>query len=138
MLTLLVVSITILFIKTNNNKSCKLKLLKYKLKKYRKNVVEILNLKSKLIKNLSHKISVTERNIWFRRKKAVKAMSKGGYIWICFGFYWVVVCGGRYILPGGGWSRVVVDGGGWWWAVVDGGGSWWVVALFSLNHFHIS
>ena len=32
-LTLLAVSITILFIKTNNNKSCNLKLLKHKLKK---------------------------------------------------------------------------------------------------------
>ena len=41
-------------------------------------VVEIWNLKKELIKTLSHKISVTERN--FEEKETVKAMSKGGYI----------------------------------------------------------
>ena len=53
-------------------------------------VVEIWNLKKELIKTLSHKISVTERN--FEEKETVKAMSKGGYIW------WV-------------------GDGGWWWMV---------------------
>ena len=81
-------------------------------------------------------------------KETVKAMSKGGYVWIYFGFCGVVVhflVIGRYssvyILAGGewwwmyfGWWCKVVDDGGWWWVVVDifwlvvdGGGWWWNV-----------
>ena len=71
LLTLLVVSITFLFIKTNNNKSCNLiNSWNIHLKNFKyRNVVEILNLKSELIKSLSYKISVTEGNIVFRGKR---------------------------------------------------------------------
>ena len=80
-------------------------------------------------------------------------MSKGRYIWIYFGFCWVVYfLGGsgwwwvvvdvyQLVVGGGGrwwiyfgWWLVVLDGDGWWWVVVDifwlvvgGGGWWWVV-----------
>ena len=69
------------------------------------------------------------------------SMSGGEWCWIYFGWWWVVVGDGGYILASGGWWWVVVDifwlvvgGGGWWWiyfgwwwVVVDGGGSWWIV-----------
>ena len=61
----------------------------------------------------------------FVEKETVKRMSKGGYIIIYFGFYWwwsifwVVVCGGRYILAGGECWVVVVD---IFWLVVGGCG----------------
>ena len=154
LLTLLVVSKHI-FMKTNNNESCNLKFSKYK-------ILIIIKcrgtLKNKLIKTLSHKISVTERNIAFRRKEGVKTMSKGGYIRIYFAsffgwwclvgdifllvvggggwwWWWVVVDMFLLVVGGGGWwwmvvscGRYIFAGGGWWWMVVDGGGSWRVVA----------
>ena len=54
----------------------------------------------------------------------------GGWRWIYFGWWWVVMDGVRYILVGGGWWWVMdifwlVEGkGAWWWVVVDGGGLW--------------
>ena len=128
--------------KTNNNESCNLKFLKYK-------ILIIIKcrgtLKNKLIKILLHKISVTERNIAFRRKEAVKTMSKGGYIriyfasffgwWCLVGDIFLLVVGGGYVFASGGWQWMVVVGcgryillavgdGGWWWMVVGHGG-WW-------------
>ena len=58
--------------------------------------------------------------------------------------FWVVMCGGRYILAGGRCWVVMCGGtyilaGGWWWVVVDifwlvagAFGWWWVVAYFSV------
>ena len=52
-------------------------------------------------------------------------MSKGGYIWIYFGFCWVVVHflsdGGLSWMHFGWWWLVVMDGCGWWGTVVAGG-----------------
>ena len=132
-----------IFMKTNNNESCKLKFLKYK-------ILIIIkcrgNLKNKLIKTLSHKTSVTERNIAFRRKEAVKTMSKGGYIRIYFAsfFEWWCLVGDIFLLMvgGGGWWWIVMNGGGWWWVVVDifwlvvgDGGWWWMVVGFGRHIF---
>ena len=79
-------------------------------------------MKNELIKNLSRKISVTERNIAFR----------GGYIYeyiltfaVWWSISWEVVGSGGYILAGGGWWWIYF---GWWWVVVDGGG-WWSVVV---------
>ena len=67
-----------------------------------------MNLKNKLIKTLSHKISVTQSTIVFLNKKeTVKSNVKrrlymdinwllvggGGWWWIYFGFWWMVVGG---------------------------------------------
>ena len=46
--------------------------------------------------------------VFLKKEKVLKALSKGGYMWIYFGFCWI-------------------DGGpifGWWWVVVDFFG-WW-------------
>ena len=58
-------------------------------------------------------------DLHFEEKDTVKAMSKGGYIWIYFGFFvgwwsmfWEVIGSGGYILAGGGW----------WWMVVNASG----------------
>ena len=97
------------------------------------NAVEVCDLKSKLIKTLSHKISVTERNIAFRRKINFKQSQKEviyEYILAFEGWwsiFWKVVGSGGYILAGGGWWIYF----GWWWVMVDmfwlvmNGGGWW-------------
>ena len=38
----------------------------------------------------------------------------GGWWWIYFGWCWVVVDDGEYILAGGVWWWMVGDGDGWW------------------------
>ena len=91
-------------------------------------------MENKLIKTLSHKISITEI-LRFEEKENVKTMSKRAIY--------------QYILTFAGWQSIfwvlvsvggcIVAGGGWWWAVmvifwlveVDGGeyilagGGWW-------------
>ena len=117
------------------------------------NVVEIWNLKNELIKTLSHKISITERNITFRRKRQCQkevmyeyilafvgwwsifweVIGSGGYILAGGGgdgWWWVLVGSGNIfwlVVGGGGWWWIYLAGGGWWWMVVDDGGSWWTV-----------
>ena len=106
-------SITIFFIKANKNKSFNLKLLKYKPSKIL-NIVKCsrnFEIEKRPDQNFITQISVTERYIAFRRKKTVKTMSKGGYIWINFGFFWVAV----HFLSDG---VVVVDIFWWWWVMV--------------------
>ena len=77
------------------------------------NAVEVGDLKSKLIKTLSHKISVTERNIAFQRKVNFKQSQKEviyEYILAFEGWwsiFWKVVGSGGYILAGNGWWWVV-------------------------------
>ena len=69
-------------------------------------------------------------------------MSKGGYIWIYFGFWWVIV----QFLRGGGWWQIyfrfwlVASGDGWWWiyfgwwkVVMDGGGWWHSLTQYIVN-----
>ena len=96
------------------------------------NVVEIWNLKNELIKILSHKISVTERNIAFRRKAMLKQCLKEViYEYIlafagCRFIFWEMVGSGGYILAGGGWWVMVVI----IWMVLGCGGLW----QFNLTH----
>ena len=95
------------------------------------NVVEIWNLKNELIKTLSHKISVTERNFAFRRKAMLKQCLKEviyEYILAFAGWrfiFWEMVGSGGYILAGGGWWWMVVGDGGY---ILDGAG-WWRVLV---------
>ena len=80
-----------------------------------------MDLKSKLIKILSRKISITKRKLLKQYQKYVIC----GYTlafaeW--WSIFWVVLGGDGYILAGGGWWWVVMDSGEWWWMVVFGGG----------------
>ena len=94
-------------------------------------------MKNELFKILSHKISVTERDIAFRRKRNLKQCQKDilyEYILAFAGWwstFWEMVGSGGYVLGDGGWWLiyfgrwwVVVHGGGY---ILDGGGSWWVL-----------
>ena len=122
------------------------------------------NLKNELIKTLSHKISVTERNIAFRRKRNCQSNVKRrlymNIFWLLrgggpfFGKWWVLVDIFQLVVgggDGGGWQWVVVGGSewwwiyfGWWWVVLDGGAwqcvvvdiFWLVVGSGLLINFH--
>ena len=90
-----------------------------------------------MIETLSHNISFIESIIAFRRKRNLKQCQKEviyeyilafAWWWSIFGemvsvvdLFWLVLGGGGYILPGGGWRWVVVDI--FWLLVGDGG--WW-------------
>ena len=81
-------------------------------------VVEIWNMKNELIETLSHKISVTERNIAFRKKKKMlkQCLKEVIYKYILafvgrWFIFWEVLVRAGYVLAGGGWWWIYI---GWW------------------------
>ena len=102
------------------------------------NVSRNLELEKRADRNFITQHFLHWKHYCISKKKKLKAMPKGGHIWIYFGFCVVVVhfwengeCG-RFILAGAGWwwiyfARwwVAVGGGGY---ILAAGGWWWVVA----------
>ena len=85
-----------LIYKNKQYKSCKFKLVKHNLQKI-VNIVKCtecsrnLEFENELIKIYHAKSPSRKVILHFEEKETVKAMSNGGYIWICFGFCGVVV-----------------------------------------------
>ena len=48
-------------------------------------------------------------------------LAGGGWSWMYFGWWWVLVDIFWLVVGGGGY---ILDGSGWWSMVMDGGGSW--------------
>ena len=86
--------------------------------------MEILNLKSELIKTYGTKSPSRKGVLHFEEKESVKIMSKRMLNWLLlgggafFGWWWVVVDVFWLVVGSGGY---ILAGGWWWWVVVNVG-----------------